>query len=233
MNPVTDEVKGPPRRERAARTRRKIVDAAATEFRAHGYHGTTMAAIARRAAVAVQTVYFVFNSKPSLLTAAIDDAVMGTDGLPPQNMPWWQEGTTTADGRHALELFVTNTARIEERAAALDRVAHAAATTDPEIIDLIAHHDALRCAGFGQYVESLHERGLLAANCDPREVTDVFLTLLGSDVYLNFTEARGWSVDRYASWATDTLCALFLRKSALVSGSPGPNTESLASTRDS
>ncbi len=211
---MTDEVKRLSRRERAARTRRTIVDAAATEFRANGYHGTTMAAIAERAGVAVQTVYFVFNTKPALLTAAIDHAVIGTDGLPPQDMPWWEESTTTADGRRALELFVTNTARIEERAASLGRVAQAASTPDPEITALLAHHDALRSAGFGQYVESLDERGLLAPDCDPREVADVFLTLLGSDVYLNFTEARGWSVDRYLSWATTTLCTLFLRESA-------------------
>lgn len=209
---MTDEVKGLSRRERAARTRRKIVDAAATEFRANGYHGTTMAAIAKRAGVAVQTVYFVFNTKPSLLTATIDHAVMGTDELPPQDMPWWEESTTTLDGRRALELFVTNTARIEGRAAVLDRVAQAASTTDPDIIDLVAHHDAMRSAGFGQYVETLDERGLLAPDCDPREVTDVLLTILGSDVYLNFTEDRGWSVDRYVSWATNTLCTLLLRE---------------------
>jgi AcrR family transcriptional regulator len=213
VNLVTDEVKRLSRRERAARTRRKIVDAAATEFRANGYHGTTMAAIAQRAGVAVQTVYFVFNTKPSLLTATIDHAVMGADELPPQDMPWWEESTTTLDGRRALELFITNTARIEGRAAALNRVAQAASTTDPEIIDLVAHHDAMRSAGFGQFVESLDERGLLAPDCDPREATDVLLTLLGSDVYLNFTEDRGWSVDRYVSWATNTLCTLFLGES--------------------
>lgn len=210
---MTEDVKGLTRRERAARTRRKIVDAAATEFRAHGYHGTTMAAIATRAGLAVQTVYFVFNTKPLLLTAAIDDAVMGSDELPPQDMPWWQESITTADGRRSLELFVTNTARIEKRVATLYRVAQDASTTDPDIIDLIANHDAMRSAGFRQYVESLTERELIAANSDPAEVADVLLTILGSDVYLNFTEARGWSVDHYVSWATDTLCTLFLRKS--------------------
>jgi AcrR family transcriptional regulator len=210
---MSDEVKGASRRERAARTRRRIVDAAATEFRAHGYHGTTMAAVATRAEVAVQTVYFVFNTKSSVLTAAIDDAVMGSDELPPQDLPWWQESTTTADGRRSLELFITNTARIEERAAALDRVARAASRTDPEILDLIAHHDALRSAGFRQYVESLTERALIREDIDPSEVTDVLLTILGSDAYLNFTESRGWSVDHYVSWATDTLCTLFLRTS--------------------
>lgn len=211
---MTDEVKGIPRRERAARTRRKILDAADTEFRASGYHGTTMAAIAKRAGVAVQTVYFVFNTKPALLTATIDHAVMGTDELPPQDMPWWQESTTTVDGRRALELFVTNTARIESRAAALDRVAQAASTTDPEIVELLAHHEALRSTGFAQYVASLDDRGLLAPGCEPGEATDVLLTLLGSNVFLDFTEARGWSVDRYVSWATDTLCTLLLRDPA-------------------
>jgi AcrR family transcriptional regulator len=209
---VTDEVKGLPRRERAARTRSRIVDAAATEFRALGYHGTTMAAIADRAGVAVQTVYFVFNSKASLLIAAIDSAVMGANQLPPQDEPWWHESTTSSDGRRSLTLFVTNTARIEQRAAELARVAQAAATTDPEITDLLAHHDALRSAAFSQFVETLEERALLEPDSDRRQVADVLLTLLGSDVYLNLTQARGWSVDRYVSWATDTLCTLLLRK---------------------
>lgn len=91
-------------------------------------------------------------------------------------------------------------------------MAPAASTTDAEIIDLLAHHDALRSTGFAQYVESLHERGPLTPDCDLSEVTDVLLTLLGSDVYLNFTQARGWSIDHYDSWATDTLCTLLLRK---------------------
>ena len=209
---MTDEVKGLTRRERATRTRNRIVAAAATEFRARGYHGTTMAGIAKHAGVAVQTVYFVFNTKASLLTAAIDDAVIGVDQGPPQDTPWWHESRTTTDGRRSLELFVTNTARIEQRAAALNRVAQAAATTDPEIIDLIAQHDALRSTAFRQYVESLAARALIKPDSDPAETTDVLLTLLGSDAYLNLTQARGWSADHYVSWATDTLSTLLLRQ---------------------
>lgn len=79
MNLAIGVVKGPTRKERSERTRRAIVQAATDEFRASGYHGTTMAAIARRAGVAVQTVYFVFHTKPLLLTATIDQAVMGDE----------------------------------------------------------------------------------------------------------------------------------------------------------
>ncbi len=132
MNLAMGVVKGPTRKERSKRTRRAIVQAATEEFRASGYHGTTMAAIARRAGVAVQTVYFVFHTKPLLLTATIDQAVMGDEEpTPPELTAWWQEGISTKDDHWALKVFVANVAVIEERAALLDRVARAAAMTDP------------------------------------------------------------------------------------------------------
>lgn len=211
---LMDNVKALTRKERAARTRRTIIGAATDEFRASGYHGATMAAIARRAHVAVQTVYFVFHTKPALLTAAIDLAVMGEENpLPPELTAWWQEATTTPDGRHAVELFVANVAEILARAAVLDRVAVAAATTDPEISDLLAHHESLRTQAFRTYVDTIAARGLLRHRLDPAEATDVLLTLAGSDTYLNFTGARGWTLQRYVAWATDVLSALLLDSS--------------------
>src|SRR5215216_1507715 len=212
MRTAMDDVKMVPRNERAARTRRKIIAAATQEFRASGYHGTTMTAIAKRAGVAVQTVYFVFHTKPALLTAAIDSAVMGAvDPVPPELTSWWQEGTTTLDGRRAIELFITNVSEINARAATLDRVALAASTTDPEVVDLIDHHESLRVQGFRSYIDTLAARGLLRDGLDPAEATDVLLTLAGADVFLNFTEERGWTVERYISWTTDALCILLLR----------------------
>jgi AcrR family transcriptional regulator len=207
-----DNVKSRPRKERAARTRRAIIAAATEEFRSSGYHGTTMSAIAKRAGVAVQTVYFVFHTKPALLTAAIDSAVMGeVDPVPPDLTSWWQEGTTTFDGRRAIELFIANVADINVRAATLARVAVAAMTTDPEVVELIDHHESLRTQGFRSYIDTLAARGLLGDGLDPAEATDVLLTLAGSDVFLNFTEERGWTVQRYVTWTTDTLCALLLQ----------------------
>lgn len=207
------EVKSPSRKERAARTRRTIVQAATDEFRAGGYHGTTMASIAKRAGVAVQTVYFVFHTKAALLTAAIDAAVMGEqDPVPPELTPWWLEATTTTDGPRAVELFVTNVATILTRSATLDRVVLAASTTDPEISDVIAHHDDLRVRGYRSYLDALAANGLLKDELDPTEATDVLLTLVGPDVFLNLTEQRHWPIDKYTTWTTDTLCSLILKR---------------------
>lgn len=208
---MAGEVKRVPRKERAERTRRAIVAAATAEFRANGYHGTTMATIAGRAGVAVQTVYFVFHTKPALLTAAIDAAVMGEgDPVPPEQTEWWREGTATPDGRRSLEIFVAQVAQISTRAAALDRVALAAATSDPEVRDLIAHHETLRVTGFRAYVDTLADRGLLRPGLEPAEATDVLLTLCGSEVFLSLTEDRGWDVERYAAWTAGVLCGVLL-----------------------
>lgn len=205
------EVKGLTRKERSERTRGAIVAAATEEFRASGYHGATMVAIAKRAGVAVQTVYFVFHTKPLLLTAAIDAAVMGDeDPLPPDLTPWWQEAISTTSGRRAIELFVTNVAEIEKRAAVLDRVADAAATTDPEVAVVTAHHESLRRDGFRDYLATFPERGLLRDGLDLDEAVDVLLTMVGSKVFLEFTDARGWSVERWVAWTTDLLCGVLL-----------------------
>jgi AcrR family transcriptional regulator len=206
------EVKRPSRKERADRTRATIIRAAIAEFGTSGYHGTTMAAIAERAGVAVQTVYFVFHTKPALLTAAIDNAVMSEDDpSPPEMTAWWRQATSTTDPRRAIELFVTNVAEISTRAAALGRVAAAAATTDPEIVDLIAHHESLREQSFRTYIETLASREFLRDGLDSAEATDVLLTLAGPEVFLNLTEGRSWTLQRYINWTTVALCALLLR----------------------
>lgn len=211
MPPAADAVKGLTRKQRAERTRQAILRAAREEFAIGGYQGTTMAAIAKRAGVAVQTVYFVFHTKPMLLTATIDSAVMGeAEPIPPDLTSWWAEGTSTTDGRHAIELFVANVAVIEERAAPLDRVAEAAASTDPEVRDVVARHEVLRVAGFRSYLETFESRGLLRDGLTFDEAVDVLLTMVGSGVFLAFTEGRGWSVDRWVAWTTDTLCHLLL-----------------------
>jgi AcrR family transcriptional regulator len=212
MRAAMDNVNRVPRNQRAARTRRAIIAAATEEFRSSGYHGATMSAIAERAGVAVQTVYFVFHTKPALLTAAIDSAVMGeVDPVPPEQTLWWQEGITTLDGPRAIELFITNVSEINMRAATLDRVALAASTTDPELVDLIEYHESLRTQRFRGYIDALAARGLLRDGSDPAEATDVLLTLAGADVFLNLTEERGWTVKRYVAWTTDALCLLLLR----------------------
>src|SRR5918999_6259691 len=60
------------RREQAALTRRRILEAADELFAAEGYLRTTVNRIAERAGVSPDTVYAVFGSKGRVLTALLD-----------------------------------------------------------------------------------------------------------------------------------------------------------------
>src|SRR4051794_2398198 len=67
----------PRRRERAAGTRRRIIDAATRLFLERGYVGTTIPAVAVEAGVAVETVYRSAGGKAELLAAAVQAALAG------------------------------------------------------------------------------------------------------------------------------------------------------------
>ena len=70
------------RAEQARATRRRIIAAAAAQFVAHGYGATLLDQVAEQAGVAVQTVYFHFGNKRTLLKEALDLAAAGDDAPP-------------------------------------------------------------------------------------------------------------------------------------------------------
>src|SRR5579875_1591838 len=84
VEPMSETVKRRPynsarRQAAAADTRRRILDAASELFRADGYAGTTVAAIARRAQVVPDTVYATVGTKPTLFRELIETALSGSD----------------------------------------------------------------------------------------------------------------------------------------------------------
>lgn len=64
-----------PQQARSRQTRAKILKAAVTCFEAHGYDHTTTAAIARRAGIAVGSLYGYFKDKRAILLELLDGTV--------------------------------------------------------------------------------------------------------------------------------------------------------------
>ena len=62
-----------PRTERGRRTLRAILDAAAVEFGANGFHDTSIVGITRRAGVALGSFYTYFASKDAVFRALVAD----------------------------------------------------------------------------------------------------------------------------------------------------------------
>src|SRR3954467_6344469 len=128
---MTGAVKKP---GRARDTRRRIVDAAAALFVAEGYGATTLEQIAARAGVAVQTVYFHFGNKRTVLKEAVDIAAVGDDEpVALLDRDWLDPARAAPAQRRTLEIWVRNGRAIYDRIGPIMRVVRDAAATDPEM----------------------------------------------------------------------------------------------------
>ena len=205
------KVKTASRRDRARRTRIGIIRSAHEEFLENGYHGATMAAIARRAGVATQTVYFVFHTKAELISAAIDVAVLGEDpATDPESTDWWVAMLAATTGAEALQHFVRGAGPLYARAAGISEVLRAAALTDPEVHAIWRRHDQLQVDAFRRVVDVVITKGPLRSGLDPAAATDILLTVYGDASYLLLTAERGWTHDQAIDWACQALPALLL-----------------------
>jgi len=203
-------VKRKSRREKAAETRVRMIEAALEVFGENGYTGTRMADIATRAHVAVQTLYFTFHTKPELLQACYEHAVLGPEKVAPMATPEIRAAFSARSGRTALRSFVEGNARIVARAAAIDEVARAA-SHEPEALEVRRHSEQLRRDGYRSVVTHLQERFGLRDGLDEEAAVDLMLMLAGGATYLSL-RSYGWSDARYAEWLADLLATQLLRR---------------------
>jgi AcrR family transcriptional regulator len=205
VNPVKST-----RKQQAAATRLRIVEAATAEFVRNGYHGTSMAAIAKRAGVAVQTVYFVFHTKPELFAAAQDAAVLGAEDRPPVDQEWARSAAADSHGpAAAIRAFIAGSGPIFERAAALSQVARAAAPTDPDLRAVWESREELRVQGYRHFVTTLGAS--IPSDVDPLIAADIMITMVSPELYLAFRVERGWTHQQTIDWMAQTVPELMLR----------------------
>ncbi|MEP7089787.1 MAG: TetR/AcrR family transcriptional regulator [Nocardioidaceae bacterium] len=203
MDPV--KVEEPTRKEKAAATKQRIIKAATAEFTAGGYHGTPMASIAKRAGVAVQTVYFVFHTKPELFAAALDAAVLGPEGKDPMEQRWALDAVAGSRApRETVESFIRGSAPILQRASALNAVARGAAPTDPELAEVYHSRERLRVNAYRDFVKQL----ALPARVNPARAADILITMLSPQFYQALRQERGWQHGEIVEWMATTIPGL-------------------------
>ena len=110
-------------------TRNRILVAAAEEFSAHGYAGTTVARLAAAAGVSVQTLYLAWGSKRALLRGYMEDRIAG-DLESPEDA---SRRFTGLAPQERLTMLAALVAAVAERAATGWRLYRDAAAVDPEI----------------------------------------------------------------------------------------------------
>src|SRR4030088_2343950 len=119
------------RREQAAQTRRRILEAAGELSESHGYARTTIAAIATRAEVAADTVYAIFAGKARILTALIDVRLAPAEGVANvMDRPQAHAVRDELDQRRQIGAFARDMAAVSARVRPGDEILRTASAVE-------------------------------------------------------------------------------------------------------
>jgi AcrR family transcriptional regulator len=201
--------RSPLRQAKARRTRARILEAAAQVFRAHGYAGATVAAVAAAAEVSLAAVELAFPTKPDLLKAAIDVAIAGDDEpVPVLERPWAASARAAPDAAAFLNAVATILVPAAERSDALVLAALEGARGDDRLAPLAAQLRAQRSVTASWILDGLTEKTPLRADLDRSEAVDIVWLLMDPAVFDCLTTARRWPPDRFGRFFADGLLRL-------------------------
>jgi AcrR family transcriptional regulator len=194
--------------EKSRETRRRILRAAHDLFIEQGYGATTLQGIAERAGVAVQTIYFAFGNKPSLLKELVDVTIAGDDEpVPTMQRTWFRDALAAGTAEAQLRAYVRGTREVLQRVAPIVDVLRAAGTQDPSLAGLWQQDSDPRLEVHAAAARGLVGKPGAAAGLAEAQVADVLFGLLSPEVYLLFVRDRGWPPQRWEDWVLQTLRA--------------------------
>jgi AcrR family transcriptional regulator len=213
MDPVPPHVKrrydATKRREAAARTRQTILDAAFELFTARGYTATSMAAIAARADVALDTVYASVGRKPELARLLIETAISGSaQAVPAYERDYVQAIRAAPDAEAKIQIYASALRVIAGRLAPLLVIIQQAAGAEPELTSLWLEISQRRAANMRRFAADLGAAGALRVNLD--DAADIVWATNAPELYQLLVGQRGWTPDRYEGFLADTWRRLLL-----------------------
>jgi AcrR family transcriptional regulator len=196
------------RQRQAHETRGRIVEATRQLLAAEGYAGTTMEAVARRAEVAVQTVYAVFGSKTGILAELLNQTTFGSD---------YEDTIRQTLEEKNPEKRLRGAARIARQIHDAQRAGfdllRGAGVVAPELARLEQERERIRYEREEAMILSLRDAKRLRPGLSYGTARDILWTLTGSDVYRMLVRERGWSSDKYQDWLADILVRSLLSTS--------------------
>lgn len=211
---MSDSVKDKPSRaEKTRLTRRRIVAAAADLFLDQGYGATTLDQVAARAGVAVQTVYFHFGNKATLLKEALDVAAVGDDApVALLDRPWLEELTAEPDPVRVIELWTNGGREILERVAPLLAVVRGTVGTDPDLAAQWEVNEGQRRTAFRVLTDLLADRGALLPGLTVEGAADLAFLITSAENYIVATHTLGWAPERWQRTTATLLAQSLLRE---------------------
>lgn len=170
-------------------------------FEEHGYYGTGLAAVAKKAGVSRQAIYLHFQSKAELLTA-LHLHIFATDVAPAierhpitDTMTAWE----ALDATIAVDVEVAATVWRIHEALAMARRQH------PEVEETLRPREQERYNELLDLGRRLDRENALPPEISVATFADMLWGLLNTGTYRSLVIERGWSLDRYRRWVRDTI----------------------------
>jgi AcrR family transcriptional regulator len=192
--------------DKARQTRHRITAAARELFAEYGYGATTLQDVADRAGVSVQSIYFVFGNKRSLLKEVVDTTIAGDDQpIETMERDWFRDAVGAATASELLRQFVHGTGQIIVRVAPILDVIRTAATIDPEIAEQWPQDGNPRYTVHAAAAKALVAKPGASREVSAEHAADVLYGILSPELYLLYVRDRGWTPDQWERWAYSTL----------------------------
>jgi len=206
----TRSYRSPQRREQAVTTRLTVLAAARDLLQDKGYAATTVAEVAVRAGVSVDTVYVSVGRKPQLVLAVIDMVLGGADEpVPAQERDYVQaiRGEPTARGK--IGIYAAAVARLVPRTAALQEALRKAGDTDAGCAATWQALVTRRAVNMRLFAADLRSTGSLREDLTNDEVADLVWSTNAAEYWL-LLDQRGWTPARYEALLVDLWSRILL-----------------------
>ncbi|MBZ0164651.1 MAG: TetR/AcrR family transcriptional regulator [Notoacmeibacter sp.] len=199
------DYRSPLREAQASTTRLAILEAARSQFTAHGWKAS-ISDIALEASVSKETVYAVFRTKRALFQELIAATVRGRDAVTPlMDQKARRIVLDEPDPHRQIAAFSQDIADVLARVAPLVDVARTASRTEPEIAELYKMIHAGRRTNLAVLAAALARNEALRPGLDEKDATAIIWRLASPELYLLVTETEGLAREDYAVWLAGML----------------------------
>ena len=214
---MSDNVNGrrtyraPQRTARAAATRRAVLDGARLLFVERGYAATTVADIAERAGVAVDTLYATVGRKPEILRELVETAISGTgEVVPAEQREYVLAMQAAPDVETKIVIYAAAVTAIQSRLAPIFLALRDAAVADDTCAALWREISERRARNMRQFAAELRATGRLRDDLTDDDVADIIWSMNAAEYWDLLVGQRGWSPERFRDWLADAWTRLLL-----------------------
>jgi AcrR family transcriptional regulator len=192
-------------------TRQRILDSARALLLERGYRKTTVAAIAERAEVNVDTVYELVGRKPVVLRELIEQAISGTDhAVAAEERAHVVALQAEPDPVRKLTIYARAVRDTQQRLAPLFLALRDASATEPEALEVWQDISNRRAANMRKFVLDLEATGRFRSDLSASDAADIVWATNSSEVYVMLTREREWTPQRYEAFLVDAWKRLLL-----------------------